>query len=216
MKEFDELVAVANHLNDPIKGCPWDLKQTFATLQKYVLEEACELVDAIDDDKDKDIIEELGDYLYVVLFYCKVAERDKRFTLKTVIETVKEKLIRRHPHVFANKACKDIKEVELLWNQVKAEEKKERTSALDAIPRALLSLARAQKVLSKLIDDEYEHIKAALPKKVSEEEMGKKLIDLVLQAEADGIDAEKALRSALKSYELAFRDWEKQKNKATT
>lgn len=214
MKEFDELVAIANHLNDPIKGCPWDIKQTFASLQKYVLEEACELVDAIDEDKDKDIIEELGDYLYVVLFYCKVAERDNRFTLKTVLETIKEKLIRRHPHVFGDAACKDIKEVEKLWIAVKAEEKKERTSALDGIPKALLSLARAQKVLAKLIDDEYEHIKASIPKKISEDEMGKKFIDLVLQAEAEGIDAEKALRSAIRSYESAFRDWEKKKNTA--
>ena len=213
MEEFKKLMDVANRLNDPETGCPWDVKQTFKSLQKYILEEACELVDAVDDDDDKDIIEELGDYLYVMIFYSKVAEKENRFTLQDVIEQVTEKLIRRHPHIFGDVSCKTPKEVEKVWDEVKAIEKSHRKSALDGIPRSLLALARAQKVLAKLIDHEYENVKSLAPKKVSENEMGKQFIDLILQAEADGIDAERCLRNAIKTYEKGFRDWEGEKQK---
>ncbi|MCH9630838.1 MAG: Nucleoside triphosphate pyrophosphohydrolase [Chlamydiia bacterium] len=213
MKEFKKLVEVADKLNDPTAGCPWDIKQTFKSLQKYILEEACELVDAVDDDDDKDIVEELGDYLYVVIFYAKVAEREKRFTLADVVTQVKDKLIRRHPHVFGDISCETSKDVEKVWNEVKALEKSHRKSALDGIPRSLLALARAQRVLSKLIDHEYENVKALAPKKISEGEMGKQFIDLILQAEADGIDAERCLRNAIQTYEKGFRSWEGEKQK---
>ena len=208
MKEFDQLIEIANQLNDPKTGCPWDIKQSFQTLKKYILEEACELIDAVDEDVTEDIIEELGDYLYVVIFYAKVAQRDNRFTIQDVLSHIKEKLIRRHPHVFGEVKCKNTKEVEVLWNEVKAKEKSHRKSVLDGIPHSLLALARAQKVLAKLIDQECDLIQKAIPKKLSEEELGSKFIDLILQAEADGIDAENCLRKAIKSYEKSFRSWE--------
>lgn len=213
MENFNKLIDVANRLNDPDTGCQWDIKQTFRSLQKYILEEACELIDAVDDDDNQDIIEELGDYLYVVIFYAKIAEKESRFTLEDVILQLTEKLIRRHPHVFGEAICKTTQDIEKQWDEIKAKEKSYRKSALDGIPRSLLALARAQKVLSKLIDHEYENVKKLAPMKISEDEIGKIFIDLILQAEADGIDAEKCLRNAIKTYENEFRDWEANRQK---
>lgn len=212
MKEFDTLLDVAKKLNDPETGCPWDTKQTFQSLQKYILEEACELIDAVDEDNDQDIIEELGDYLYVVIFYSKVAERLKRFELKDVIECVTEKLIRRHPHIFGDQKAESIKDVEKLWLAVKSKEKAHRKSALDGIPRSLLALARSQKILAKLIEHEFGEIQAVSPKNLSEDELGSSLVNLLLQAEADGLDAEKCLRGAINAYEKQFRSWESAKS----
>ncbi|MBM3192592.1 MAG: MazG family protein, partial [Chlamydiae bacterium] len=162
MQAFEALMEVARRLNDPETGCPWDVKQTFASLQKYILEEACELIDAVEDDKDKDLIEELGDLFYVVVFYCKVAERNKRFSMEEVLKQLREKLIRRHPHVFGANRCDSMQDVERQWDEIKSQEKKERTSALDGIPRSLGILARAQKVLSKLLHHDNESLKEVL------------------------------------------------------
>jgi uncharacterized protein YabN with tetrapyrrole methylase and pyrophosphatase domain len=204
MKEFDELLQVSDRLNDPHKGCPWDIKQTFSSLQKYILEEACELIDAVDQQDLESIIEELGDLLYVVVFYCKVAERDASFNLGRVLKVLKEKLIRRHPHVFGDKKCSSVEEINKAWEEIKKEEKKERKSLLEGIPRSLTALARAQKILSKLIELECEEIASAAHPVVSEESLGEQMINLVAQAEHHGLDAEKALRKALSKYEKAL------------
>lgn len=210
MKEFDELIEVSNRLNDPVKGCPWDIKQTFESLQKYILEEACELVDAIEDKDIPGMIEELGDLLYVVIFYCKVAEKDKVFSLEKVLDVLKEKLVRRHPHVFGQVSNLTPLEVEKQWKDIKKEEKKERKGALEGIPRSLSILAKTQKVLSKLIEHEYQDLKKLDHKhSIDEPQLGAKLLQLVLQAEKQGLDAEKLLRQALSSLEESFREWEK-------
>jgi len=209
MKAFDDLIEVARRLNDPEKGCPWDIKQTFSSLQKYILEEACELIDAVDDNEDKAIIEELGDVLYVVIFYCKVAEREKRFSLDQVLEVLQEKLIRRHPHVFAEAACKTPQEVERQWDEIKQVEKKERTSALDGIPRSLTALARAQKILAKLVHHENKELQEMVLVQPGNDCLGEQMIQLVLQAEKQGLDAEKILRQVLVKYEDAFKRLEK-------
>ena len=101
MKQFDELISVAEKLLSP-EGCPWDLKQTFTTLQPYVLEEAHEVIEAVDLNDDSKILEELGDLLYVIVFYGKLGEKQGRFSLKDIIDTIKEKLIRRHPHIYGD------------------------------------------------------------------------------------------------------------------
>jgi uncharacterized protein YabN with tetrapyrrole methylase and pyrophosphatase domain len=204
MKAFKELIEVADRLNDPKTGCPWDIKQTFSSLQKYILEEACELIDAIDTEDLDNMIEELGDVFYVVVFYCKVAEREGSFTLEKVLEVLKEKLVRRHPHVFGELQCNSSKEVEEAWKKIKQKEKGQRVSALEGIPRSLTALARAQKILSKLIEHECEEILLATKVELNEELLGKRMIELVLNAEHHGLDAEKALRKALSKYESAL------------
>lgn len=198
MKNFKELITVAKKLNDPETGCPWDIKQTFSSLQKFILEESFELVEAVDSENDKEILEELGDVLYVVIFYCMVAMRENRFTLDEVLQAQKEKLVRRHPHVFGDKKVKSADEVNAIWQEVKKEEKPERQSIFEGIPKSLHALARAQKMLSKLIDHEYEVLEKI---QGEENDLGRKLLHLVYQAEQEGLDAEKSLREALKMIE---------------
>ena len=197
MKEFDRLIEIADALHGP-NGCPWDKKQTFQSLRPHVLEEVHELLDSIDEEDFKGMVEELGDILFQILFFAKLGEKSKTFTLEEIITIVSEKLIRRHPHVFGDLKVETSEEVIHHWERVKKEEKKERKSALEGIPKTLNGLARAQKVISKLHRE-----KIALPEKESSAEIsfGDQLLDLVIQAQAEDVDAESALRTALKRYE---------------
>ena len=199
MKEFDALIAIADALHGP-NGCPWDKKQTFQSLRPHVLEEVHELLDAIDENDGKGMAEELGDILFQILFFAKLGEKEDRYTLKEIIETVSEKLVRRHPHVFGDATAKTADEVVHHWERVKKEEKKERKSELEGIPKTLTGLARAQKVISRAF-------RLSLPHPSKGEEtsaeitLGDQLLDLVIEAHKEGIDAESALRTALKRYE---------------
>jgi len=151
MKEFASLLEVATVLNSP-EGCPWDLEQTFASLRPYVLEEAHEVLEAVDTDDDQQMIEELGDLFYTVIFYAKVAERENRFSIKEILEQLRAKLIRRHPHVFGEEKAKSMEEVIQKWERVKDGENasKGRKSALDGIPITLPSLQKAQKLMGRI------------------------------------------------------------------
>ncbi|MCB1072176.1 MAG: MazG family protein [Chlamydiia bacterium] len=197
MKEFDRLIEIADALHGP-NGCPWDKKQTFQSLRPHVLEEVYELLDSIDEEDFTGMVEELGDILFQILFFAKLGEKSKKFTLEEIITIVSEKLVRRHPHVFGDLKVETSEEVIHHWERVKKEEKKERKSALEGIPKTLTGLARAQKVISKLHRE-----KIALPDKESSAEIsfGDQLLDLVIQAQAEDVDAESALRTALKRYE---------------
>lgn len=197
MKAFDQLVEIAETLQGP-KGCPWDQKQTFQTLRPHILEEVHELLDSIDEEDFKGMVEELGDILFQILFFAKLGEKTKKFSLQEIIEGISEKAIRRHPHVFGDLKVESPEEVMHNWERIKKEEKKDRKSLLEGVPKTLNGLARAQKVISKL-----QREKISLPKKESSTEvsLGDQLLDLVIQAEEEGIDAESALRMALKRYE---------------
>jgi MazG family protein len=205
MNEFNELIEVAAALNHPVEGCPWDLEQTFASLRPYILEEAHEALEAIDSGDDEHIIEELGDLFYTVIFYAKVAEREKRFTIKEVIEGLKTKLIRRHPHVFGEKKGASTKEVMQIWEAVKKKEKKNRTLPLDGIPRSLPALQRAYKMLRKMKKAGF-----ASPKRISatkEDVLAAKIYELVREAAEEELDVESAFRSLLAKEEQAFNEW---------
>ncbi|HSX11911.1 MAG TPA: MazG family protein [Rhabdochlamydiaceae bacterium] len=194
MNKFEDLLQVAETLQGP-DGCPWDKKQTFTTLQPYVLEEAHELLEAVDQNDDRMIKEELGDLLYTLIFYGKIAEKSKRFTIWDVIDQVKEKLIRRHPHVFGSAKAATVEEVVKTWDAVKKEENKEkkRKHFLEGIPKTLPLLARAQKILNKM---KRSHISWK-----TEASLGGKLLALVAEAEEAGLDAETELRRALAKVE---------------
>lgn len=210
MHGFKELLEIADTLNSP-GGCPWDLEQTFESLRPYVLEEAHEVLEAVDQGREEDIIEELGDLFYTVVFYAKVAEREKRFSMKNVIETLKAKLIRRHPHVFGKEKAESMEDVIRTWNKVKGEEKKERTSALDGIPKTLPSLQRAQKALGRIKKRDCP-ANQSKPKHRSEE-LAQQILNIVHIAIDEDIDIESAFREALSKEELHFKDWETQKTK---
>lgn len=122
---FEKLVAVMSRLRAP-GGCPWDREQTHATLRTYLLEEAYEVLDALDSADDAKFAEELGDLLLQVLFHAQIAREESRFSIADVIREIYEKMIRRHPHVFGEKRAKDAAEVLRNWEIIKAEERKKK------------------------------------------------------------------------------------------
>ncbi|MEL7432287.1 MAG: MazG nucleotide pyrophosphohydrolase domain-containing protein, partial [Chlamydiota bacterium] len=121
MKEMDDLLEITTTLIEP-GGCPWDAQQTLRSLQKYFLEEVHEVVEAIDRDDAKNMSEELGDVFYLILFAAKIAEKQQLFSIQDVISEQKEKLIRRHPHVFSKEksdSSLSIEELEAKWDAIK-------------------------------------------------------------------------------------------------
>jgi tetrapyrrole methylase family protein / MazG family protein len=121
-KEFEELINVNKRLREE---CPWDKKQTLQTFHNYLVEEAIEAKQAADQEDYEELKEELGDVFWNVLFMANIAEEKKLFTLKDVIESSKNKMIRRHPHVFGD-ASKDMEAIHKTWQEIKAQEKKEK------------------------------------------------------------------------------------------
>jgi ATP diphosphatase len=140
-------------LRTPETGCPWDLAQNFSTIAPYTLEEAYEVADAIARDDLADLKDELGDLLLQVVFHARMAEEQGAFDFGDVVQAITEKLIRRHPHVFADETSPTPRAVEGLWERIKAEEKAAnktgQTGALAGIPVALPALSRALKLQMK-------------------------------------------------------------------
>ncbi|MCG3420625.1 nucleoside triphosphate pyrophosphohydrolase [Oceanobacillus jordanicus] len=146
---FNRLREVIAVLRSP-EGCPWDRKQTHESLREYAIEEVYELIDAIDNQDDENIIEELGDILLQVMLHSQIGEDDGYFTVDDVIRAVTDKMIHRHPHVFADRHVDSVEEVYKNWEELKKEEKPgERTSVLDGVPKNLPSLAKAVKLQKK-------------------------------------------------------------------
>ncbi len=201
MDEFKQLLAVADRLLGP-GGCPWDLEQTLFTLQPYLLEETHELIEAIDEGKAHKISEELGDVLYALIFVAKLSEKQQLFTLSESIRGVTEKLIRRHPHVFGEKKVESTDDVVRNWEEIKKKEGKK--NPIEGIPPTLPALARAQKVIHKLLKAKSPLIPTSAPTLSSEEELGQKLWDLIRQGDMLGYDAESALRRTSQSVEEKF------------
>lgn len=211
MHEFQTLLDIIERLLAP-DGCSWDREQTMQTLRHTLLEETCEVIEAIDLDNNRHIEEELGDLLFNVAFLGKLAEKEQRFTLKDALQHIIAKLIRRHPHVFGKSEVKTSQEVLEQWEEIKQTEKKEqpRHSVLDGIPKDLPALARAQKMAKKLAKQPFIAKKKATALS-AEEEAGEALWICVQQMAKQEIQAEQALRKRLAQIETEFREWEQQK-----
>jgi MazG family protein len=123
MKEFSKLVSIMKKLRHPRRGCPWDLKQTPASLKEYILEEAHELIEAIDSGDTEAVRDELGDLLLQIVFLARLAEEDGKFSIGDVIEAISQKLVRRHPHIFGSVQVSSAEEVKANWEQIKIAEK---------------------------------------------------------------------------------------------
>lgn len=215
MKEFDDLIEITNRLMAP-DGCPWDREQTMPSCRNFFLEEACECIEAIDLEDNEKIKEELGDCLYVAIFSAHVAEREGRFTLQESMQVVKEKLIRRHPHVFGDGEASTPDEVVQRWDEIKKSEKAHahRKSALDGITKGLPALTYAQKALKKIKKSGVsmpqppaEELPAAVRESIqNEESLGKLLLAICADAGAKGLDPELALRKKLALLEQSFRE----------
>jgi nucleoside triphosphate diphosphatase len=153
-RDIARLIEIMAALRTPGSGCPWDLEQTFRTIAPYTLEEAYEVADAIARDDVAGLKDELGDLLLQVVFHARMAQEQGAFDFADVVETITAKLIRRHPHVFADADGKTAKAVEGLWARIKAEEKAERgeeaaQGALAGVPVGLPALTRALKLQDK-------------------------------------------------------------------
>lgn len=205
-KEFTRLSEILDQLLGP-GGCPWDQEQTMETLRCTVLEETCELIEAIDLNDNEHILEELGDLFLNAVFLCKLAEKEKRFSMESVIHYLNEKLIRRHPHVFGNQKAETVEEVLNQWNAIKQNEIKHKESVLDTLPKGLPSLARAKKALKRMSKAGFEVPTGGVPDFSTEEELGELL--LCIAAKAGDMDPEIALRKRLTEVEHKFRSFEK-------
>ncbi|CAB4700616.1 MAG: MazG family protein [Actinobacteria bacterium] len=204
-ERFLDLVAVMDQLRSP-DGCPWDARQTHASLVEYLVEETYELVEAIDTSDDAGVREELGDLLLQVVFHARIAQEnlDDPWDIDAVCEGIINKLISRHPHVFAGADEATADAVDANWHALKAKEKG-RNSVTEGIPMQLPALVLAGKVISRsvaLADQlpalENEQVTALVADLSDEQQLGDHLLALVSLARARGWDAEGALRGAVR------------------
>ncbi|MGC2784709.1 MAG: nucleoside triphosphate pyrophosphohydrolase [Roseiarcus sp.] len=162
-RDIRRLIEIMVALRDPVRGCPWDAEQTFASIAPFTVEEAYEVADAIERGATEDLREELGDLLLQVVFHARMAEEAGLFDFGGVVEAITAKLVRRHPHVFGDAGAMSSDEVNALWGRIKADEKRAKLAstatveqpqaaksrALDGVPFALPALSRAMKLQEK-------------------------------------------------------------------
>lgn len=205
-----DLAVVIDRLR-AVDGCAWCAEQTHESLVRYLVEETYELIDAIETGTRDDILEELGDVLYQVLFHADIASKTagENFDLQDVAAHMSAKMIARHPHVFADVEAGTPDEVIAVWEELKKAEKSERSSTLDGVPQGMPALALADKLLGKA--DKLGVVSLGGPSPFAfadENELGAVLLALVASARGRGLDAERALRSALRGLQEEIRDAE--------
>lgn len=223
---FPALVQVMARLRDPQTGCPWDREQTPQTLKKYVIEEAYEVVEAIDSGRPDKLREELGDLLLQVVFHAQLAAEKELFDINDVARVIVEKLIRRHPHVFGDVSVSGSDEVLTNWEQIKRGETgyEDRNSILDGIPAGLPALMRASEVSKRVVkvgfewptvnevldkvDEELAELRAEIAAGETgrmADELGDLLFTLVNVGRQLKIDPEDALRRMTARFAARFR-----------
>jgi XTP/dITP diphosphohydrolase len=209
--ELIRLREVMDKLRSP-GGCPWDAEQDHTSLLKYLLEESYEFIESVENNDRDAMQEELGDLLLQVYFHSRMAEEDAKqpFDIEDVAKSVADKLIRRHPHVFAGEVVDSSADVLENWEKQKAAEKG-RTSAIDGVPLAQPALPLATKVLYRLKKLNYD-LSVAEPIKlkddVDQDQFGQILLGLITQAVDKGLDPEAALRQATKELIVQIQEHE--------
>jgi tetrapyrrole methylase family protein/MazG family protein len=210
-------------------GCKWDREQTHSTLKRNMLEEAYEAVDAIDDNDNKHLQEELGDVLLQVILHSQIAKEEEAFDIEDVAKGISDKLVHRHPHVFGDVKVNSTQEILDNWEKLKQEEKPHRTSVMDGVSRSQSALMSAQKISKKAVKvgfewndenslydcviSEIKEFKEAKTFEDKEEELGDLLFAVVNLARWNKIDAEQALLKANKKFINRFRAMENNTNK---
>ncbi|OGW41309.1 MAG: nucleoside triphosphate pyrophosphohydrolase [Nitrospirae bacterium RBG_13_39_12] len=221
--DFQEVLKIMEALRGE-KGCPWDKEQTKESLNPFIIEEAYELIEAIDENDPEKIKEELGDLLFQIVFQCQLAKENNQFQISDVIEKIVGKMVARHPHVFGKADYKTTNEVLVHWEEQKKLEGKIRESILEGVPVALPSLLRAHRLqnraagvgfdwenvgdILKKLDEELREFKEALETKKQdriEDELGDILFMLVNISRFIGINPEDALRKTISKFISRFR-----------
>lgn len=229
MENMHELLAIMEKLRDPETGCPWDVKQNFKTIAPYTIEEAYEVSDAIERDDMHDLREELGDLLLQVIFHAQMASEKNHFSFSDVVDTLAEKLVRRHPHVFGSINIDNDEQLTEIWEAEKTREREKKTevkesSVLDGLTASLPALMRSVKIQKKVarvgfdwttlkpviekVHEELAEVEEAIRdfgEKEQEEELGDLLFAVSNMARHMKFDAETALAKANNKFMRRFK-----------
>ena len=229
-KPFERFVGIIWELRDPETGCPWDLKQTHVSLKPYMIEEAYELLDAIEREDDEELCGELGDVLLQVVLHAQVAKDRNAFAIDDVIERIADKMVRRHPHVFGDVKAETAEQVIRNWTEIKQSEKADGPkSVLDGVPKSMPAAARAHQMGLKAgqknfdwrsaadvwskVDEEFHELQHEMQtaedsqnvRKQRLHELGDLMFASAQLARWLGSDAESVLKSACDRFESRFR-----------
>jgi MazG family protein len=230
---MQKLIEIMEQLRDPVSGCPWDREQTFASISRHTIEEAYEVADAIQRESMDELKDELGDLLFQVAFYTQMARERSLFDFADVLESICNKMIRRHPHVFADEKIETADQQSEAWEKHKADERSGKSSVevsgqLDGVAQALPALMRSTKLQKRAADvgfdwpdiqgpiekirEELEEVQAEIGSADSQErleaEIGDLLFSCVNLARHAKVDAETALRRANQTFESRYRAME--------
>ena len=224
--KFEKLIAIMARLRAK-DGCPWDVEQTHKSLRQHLLEEAYEVIEAIDLDDFEHLKGELGDLLLQVVFHAQMASEEDRFSIDDVVDAINEKLIRRHPHVFGDTKIETSAEQTIAWEKTKLT-KEGKKSAIDGVPKQLPALLRAHRMQGKAaavgfdwqkiepvwekFNEEMEELKEAIARKDQshvEEELGDVLFTIVNISRFLKANPEDALRGTIEKFERRFKQVEK-------
>jgi XTP/dITP diphosphohydrolase len=208
---IDRLTEIAARLRAP-DGCPWDREQDHMTLREHAIEEVYELIDAIEANDEPEMIEELGDMLFQVVFHCQLGHERGSFDFDKIAHRISDKLVNRHPHVFGDTKVGSVADVLTNWEAIKRAEKvgtqHERPSALDGIPKHLPALQRAEKLVKKARKAKLLDRKIGTKKAPSKKELAEHLFALAAYAQQQGWSAETLLREEVKRKEKTLRKME--------
>lgn len=226
--EFKDLIEIVRALRAP-EGCPWDREQTMESLRYHILEEAHELIESIEEQDAKGVREECGDVLLHVVFLASLAQEQGLFDMRDIIQTLTDKLVRRHPHVFSDTSVSGSDEVSKNWERIKAEERKEKerdSSAMAGVPKGLPGLLRAHRIQDKAAkkgfdwpEGEISAVKAKVLEELEEirealllgdieatgEELGDSLFAMVNLTRHLGLNAESLMQQACNKFSARFR-----------
>ena len=235
LNNLDEIIDVVKKLRDPKKGCPWDIQQNAKTLAKYTLEEAYEVVEAIETGNYSELEDELGDLLLQVIYHSVIAEEKKKFNIKNVIRKSVQKMKSRHPHIFLkNENIKSIEDVNEYWEYKKKLERKSKgaKSVLDGVSISLPAVTRALKLQKraakegfdwknsvdtmKKVKEEVNELSMEIKKdnkKNIKEELGDLFFSCINLSRKLGLDVESVIRDSNRKFEKRFKKMEKNMNK---
>jgi len=235
LNNLDEIIDVVKKLRDPKKGCPWDIQQNAKTLAKYTLEEAYEVVEAIETGNYTELEDELGDLLLQVIYHSVIAEEKKKFNIKSVIRKSVQKMKSRHPHIFLkNENIKSIEDVNDYWEYKKKLERKSKgaKSVLDGVSISLPAVTRALKLQKraakegfdwknsidtmKKVKEEVNELSMEIKKnnkKNIKEELGDLFFSCINLSRKLGLDVESVIRDSNRKFEKRFKKMEKNMNK---